>query len=458
MLYDKLKKYAESGIYPFHMPGHKQQRINDLPYELDLTEIDGFDNLHAPAGCIRDIELKAQELYNAKHAFLLVNGATCGILAAIRAMTSFSDKVLLARNCHKSVYNAVELCGLDPIYIQPEYVAGTDIFGSISPSDIETRLREEEDIKLVVITSPTYEGVCSDIEYISSVCRRYGAKLLVDEAHGAHFPFGDGFPESAIDCGADVSVVSLHKTLPSPTQTALLLTNEGELENSIRNELAVFETSSPSYLLMTGAEACLNSIDYNSFEEYTHLLDDFYQKAGKLNNLKLLYELGDMYDYDIGKLVVTTYGTNLSGVRLADILRRQYDIEVEMAAENYMIAVTSVCDTKKGFDRLIYALTEIDKTVYVTPAAEFAPPELPEKGCIPFITRKLTSKTVDFRDSSQNVSLDYIYAYPPGIPFVVPGEAISEELIAHIQKLISSGVNVYSTSSGFPKYIRVADL
>ena len=459
MLYDKLKAYSKSGVYPFHMPGHKQKAISDLPYELDLTEIDGFDNLHAPTGCIRDIERKAEFLYNANRAFLLVNGATGGILAAVRAMTSFGDKVLLARNCHKSVYNAVELCGLDPVYIQPDMIEGTDIFGSIDPDMLDKKLTEEPCVNLVIITSPTYEGVCSDMESISLICRRHGAKLLADEAHGAHFPFSDAFPESAIDCGADVSVVSLHKTLPSPTQTALLLTNDKDLEAKLQNELAVFETSSPSYILMSGAEACLNNIDYNSFEEYTNLLDDFYTKAKSLNNFRLLYDLGTMYDHDFGKLVITTYGTNISGTRLAEILRERFAIEVEMAAAHYIIAITSVCDTKEGFDRLYKALSEIDKTVFKTfEAAEIKTPGLPEKRFSPFEARRKAKRTIAFENAAMKTSLDYIYAYPPGIPFIVPGEVITSEMTDYIKKLISSGVNVCSSSVKYPEYIGVADL
>ena len=459
MLYDKLKAYSKSGVYPFHMPGHKQKAISDLPYELDLTEIDGFDNLHAPTGCIRDIERKAEFLYNANRAFLLVNGATGGILAAVRAMTSFGDKVLLARNCHKSVYNAVELCGLDPVYIQPDMIEGTDIFGSIDPDMLDKKLTEEPCVNLVIITSPTYEGVCSDIESISLICRRHGAKLLADEAHGAHFPFSDAFPESSIDCGADVSVVSLHKTLPSPTQTALLLTNDKDLEAKLQNELAVFETSSPSYILMSGAEACLNNMDYNSFEEYTNLLDDFYTKAKSLKNFRLLYDLGTMYDHDFGKLVITTYGTNITGTRLAEILRERFAIEVEMAAAHYIIAITSVCDTIEGFDRLYKALSEIDKTVFKTfEAAEIKTPGLPEKRFSPFEARRKAKRTIAFENAAMKTSLDYVYAYPPGIPFIVPGEVITAELTDYIKKLISSGVNVCSSSVKYPEYIGVADL
>ena len=274
MLYDKLKSYKDSGIYPFHMPGHKRNDIlNDglLPYEIDLTEIEGFDNLHNACGCIREIEKKAEKLYRVNRAFLLVNGSTGGILSSIRAMTNFGDKIIVTRNCHKSVYNAIELCGLNPEYILPEYDENNGVFTSVSPHKLEELLRENPDTKLVVITSPTYEGVVSDIKAIADICHKNGAMLFVDEAHGAHFPFSEKFPSEAVRCGADVAVVSLHKTLPSFTQTALLLTDNSELSDKLQENLSVFETSSPSYILMSAIENCLDYIseNKNDFEVYT---------------------------------------------------------------------------------------------------------------------------------------------------------------------------------------------
>ena len=233
MLYDKLKNYSKSGIYPFHMPGHKRTDITEegiIPYNIDITEIHDFDNLHSPNGVIDEIQKKSAKLYNAKNAFILINGSTGGILSAIRSMTNQGDKILMARNCHKSVYNSAELFNLNADYIFPDTDSRYNILTSVSPCDIEDKLTKHNDeIRLVIITSPTYEGVVSDIKSISEICHKHGAKLLVDEAHGAHFPFSDSFPDEALNCGADAAVLSLHKTLPSLTQTALLITNDSEL-------------------------------------------------------------------------------------------------------------------------------------------------------------------------------------------------------------------------------------
>lgn len=196
MLYDKLKMYSESGVYPFHMPGHKRNTaLSDgiMPYEIDLTEIDGFDNLHNAEGCILEVQNLAEKLYNVKKAFLLVNGATGGILSAVRAMTDRGDKVIVARNSHKSVYNALELCGLTPKYIVPKVDKEFGINCSITPSQAEKAIRENPDAKLLIITSPTYEGAVSDIKEISRIAHLHNVSVLVDEAHGAHFPFRTAF-------------------------------------------------------------------------------------------------------------------------------------------------------------------------------------------------------------------------------------------------------------------------
>ena len=292
MLYDKLKKYSQNKVYPFHMPGHKRQSINaDLPYQLDLTEIDGFDNLHNPESCIKAVEDKAALLYNAKRAFMLVNGATCGIMSSIGALTNRGDSVLVARNCHISVYRAIKLFGLKPDYILPDYAkengANYPVFASVNPKAVKQKLSKNPNIKLLIITSPTYEGVISDIKSISKICKAHGVRLFVDEAHGAHFPFNDYFPKNAINCGADVSVVSLHKTLPSLTQTALLLTNDLSLQSKLQTELAVFQTSSPSYVLMSSVDVCLDYIAENkqAFDEYVFRLKQFEKRSKNLKNL-----------------------------------------------------------------------------------------------------------------------------------------------------------------------------
>lgn len=464
MLYDKLKMYSESGVYPFHMPGHKRNTaLSDgtMPYEIDLTEIDGFDNLHNAEGCILEVQKLAERLYNVKKAFLLVNGATGGILSAVRAMTNKGDKVLVARNSHKSVYNALEICGLEPEYIVP---AVDDEFGincSITPLQVEKAIVENPNTKLLIITSPTYEGVVSDIKEICRIAHLHNVMVLVDEAHGAHFPFSKSFPSEAVASGADAAVASLHKTLPSLTQTALLLTSNESLINSLAENLAIFETSSPSYIFMSAIEKCLEFCENASaFDEYIKRLNSFNEKCKNLKKIKVLCYGNDevknhrFFDFDISKITVSVKGLNINGVQLADKLRNDFKIEPEMVCSDYVLLITTVCDTDEGFARLVNALQIID--------SECSAKELNYNNLIlsqPRIALNpcdCSGKSGDFyllKNSIDKISLEYVWAYPPGIPIIAKGEIITQDIANIIIAQITSGINVCSTKGKIPKEI-----
>ena len=472
MLYDKIKDYLKSGIYPFHMPGHKRSKAvldGVLPYEADLTEINGFDNLQNPEGCIKEVEKKAAQTYGVGNAFLLVNGATGGILSTVRSMTNYGDTIIMARNCHKSVYNAVELCGLNAVYALPDVDSEFGIFASISPKQIEKLLYENNNVKLVIITSPTYEGIVSDVKSISEICHKFGAKLFVDEAHGAHFPFSDKFPCEAVKIGADAAVVSLHKTLPSLTQTALLLTNDNSITDILKSNLSVFQTSSPSYILMSSIDRCIDLINSNNilFNEYISNLKIFSEKCKSLSRLKVMCCGNDslsnhsFYDFDIGKIIVSSAYTNITGKELANILRDKYKIEIEMAYTDYIIAMTSVCDTKDSFILLSEALLEIDKTCIRLEKKRKSLNylyRLPERKVKSSEKYRFKSRKISVNDSLNMVSLEYVWAYPPGIPLIVPGEIINKNTIMQIKNLTQSGINVYSTYNKLPNEIYAADL
>lgn len=464
MLYDKLKKYSKSGVYPFHMPGHKRNTaLSDgtMPYEIDLTEIDGFDNLHNAEGCILEVQNLAEELYNVKKAFLLVNGATGGILSAVRAMTNRGDKVLVARNSHKSVYNALEICGLEPEYIVP---AVDDKFGincSITPLQVEKAIVENPNTKLLIITSPTYEGVVSDIKEICRIAHLHNVMVLVDEAHGAHFPFSKSFPSEAVASGADAAVASLHKTLPSLTQTALLLTSNESLINSLAENLAIFETSSPSYIFMSAIEKCLEFCENASaFDEYIKRLNSFNEKCKSLKKIKVLCYGNDevknhrFFDFDISKITVSVRGLDINGTQLAEILRNDFKIEPEMVCSDYVLLISTVCDTDEGFARLINALQIMDSKCSVKElnACRYSitMPKIAVKPC------ECSGKDGEFcllEHSIDKISLEYVWAYPPGIPIIAKGEIITQDIANIIIAQIASGINVCSTKGKIPKEI-----
>lgn len=462
-LYDKLEDYDKQNYCPMHMPGHKRNTKllgNKLPYNIDITEIDGFDDLHNPQGVIKEIEEKAKKLYNSKRSFMLVNGSTCGILAGIRAVVKPGDKILVARNCHKSVYNAIELNCLEPIYLKPN-IDKYGIEEEISVKEVQTKIEQNKDIKLIVITSPTYEGIISNISEIVRIAHKYSIPILVDEAHGAHLNFVDELRQyEALNAGADIVIQSLHKTLPALTQTAIMHIN-GDLisENKVETQLSIFETSSPSYILMSSIQECLNILEKQGkelFEEYSKKLKNFYDNTKNLEKLKILGNIvNDKLLYDKGKIVVITKNTNITGRKLADILRKKYKIEVEMSSINYIIAMTSICDSKENIERLIVALKEIDREInFCDNKKEEYIFEIPYKAkSINETIFSESSKWVNIKDARNKISKEYVWVYPPGIPLITPGEIFDEIIISKLLEFEDSNIEVRTSSGNFPNVL-----
>lgn len=439
-MFEKLKNNKKIS---FHMPGHKRNTklLGDkLPYNIDITEIKGFDNLHCPEGVIKDIEDKAKKIYNSDNSFILVNGSTVGILAGISSVINRGDTVLIARNCHKSVYNALELMGANVRYIYPE----TDEYGVFKPintDDVKCKI-DEVLPKLIIITSPTYEGVCSDIEEIRKLAHAYNIPVLLDAAHGAHM--------YNLGTSADIVIMSLHKTLPALTQCAIAHIN-GNLVNAekFRIKLSVFETSSPSYVLMASIDECLN---YISCESFKNIKAEYLLKRAKLDeNLKKLKFLKLLKYDDIDKLIIFTGYSDISGIKLASILRNNYNIEVEMDSRFYVILITTECDNFKNYKILLSALKEIDNSVSSVDYKKSSVLFHPKKQVNPYEVKDL--KAIDFSLSAGKICGEYIWAYPPGIPLIVPGEIINNDLIKYINQSISQDVNIKSTYSKLPEKI-----
>jgi len=354
------------------MPGHKGMsapHAPKLPFDLDITEIHGFDDLHNPSGILLEISSLAETLYGSSKAFPLINGSTVGILAAIGAHTTRGDQILVSRNNHWSIDNAAALFGLEAVYIPPEIDEHTGIAMSVNPESIADYLTTYPDIKLIIVTSPSYEGVVSDLNAIADIAHAHNIPLIVDSAHGAHLGFSKKFPPSATSSGADIVIMSLHKTLPALTQCSLLhlCSNRTNTEETKRL-LSTLQTSSPSYVLMTSIDYCLRLLDTQHeslFRAYEKNLARFDQSIMELSNLSVLCHGTDVkphgfFDFDPGKLVICAKKAAKSGFELADILRFDYKIEVERTTQDYTLAMTSICDTAEGFERLAQALIEMD--------------------------------------------------------------------------------------------------
>lgn len=464
----ELINNAKSNIYPFHMPGHKRRGAEVLgemkPYDIDITEIEGFDNLHHANGIIRQAQAEAAQLYGADHAYFLINGSTCGILAAISAATKRGDRILVARNCHKAVYHGIYLRQLRPVFIYPQ-ITRSGIQGQITAVEVEKAFKENPDIKAVVITSPTYDGVVSDVASIAQIAHAHGVPLIVDEAHGAHFGFGGDFPENAIKLGADAVILSLHKTLPAFTQTALLVTQD---INNIADKgkclldyrivekfLGIYETSSPSYVFMTGIERCIHYVRDNGetpFTELRHHLDNFYQKTSDLKHLRVVrksdFSVEEAFDFDESKILIFTDNTDMSGQELLEILLHKYDIQLEMAAGSYALALCSIMDTEEGFDRLAEALISIDEDISLQEGTKYSTKHgnsiyqtLP-KAMEMYEAYDMQTEAVPFSQAVGRTSGAFVYLYPPGIPLVVPGEIINEKLVGDVRKALELGMEV----------------
>ena len=496
-LLERLTEYAGSDAYPFHMPGHKRREIPDGipggfpdPYGIDITEIDGFDNLHHAEGILKDAMDEAAAIYGADRSWYLVNGSTCGILSAVFATTENGGKILTARNCHKAVYHAICLNRLEAEYLYPEEITEFGINGGIRAEDVRKALEKDAmrcagnsgnvrgkitKIQAVLITSPTYEGVVSDIRVIADVAHEYGIPLIVDEAHGAHLEFADqchSFPKSALEYGADIVIQSLHKTLPCFTQTAILHV-KGKLvdQDRISRYLSMFQTSSPSYLFMAGMERCIRYMDgdgRNGMVRYEERLEHFMERMEGLQVLEVLdREICGKYrtvaGWDPSKIVVSTMrAEDFHGEELAETLRRKYHLEMEMTAPEYVIAMTSLMDTEEGFERLGTSLLEIDGALRhcVEPEQQkekgeskekerCETPEVTESKVLHPVRRMLICEATNadtertaLQDTVGKVSAEFVYLYPPGIPIIAPGEVFTDAIVEKIVAYKAAGLLV----------------
>ncbi len=367
-LYEALMAYEKSDFYPYHMPGHKRYLAGHLPGDImgmDITEIPGFDDLHAPKGLIAGVQDEAARLYGAEHSFCLINGSTGGILAAISAAIPFGGKLLVARNCHKSVYHAAFLRHLQLSYIYPNILdqdgTTTGIPQALSAAQVEAALSENTDADGVLLVSPTYEGRMADISKIAEVVHAHGIPLLVDEAHGAHLGFCEGFSKNAILQGADLVVNSVHKTLPALTQTALLHVKSTLVDvERVKRYLRIYQSSSPSYLLLSSIDNALDIVAKEGDALFADFLGRYRKMEQTLQAQLRCLQILTGQDQDVGKLVILSRKTGLSGLALYEILLHRYHLQLEMAGPFYCLAMFSIGDAPQGYARLTKALLEID--------------------------------------------------------------------------------------------------
>ena len=496
LLINRLAAYARSDMYPFHMPGHKRRTgpedsfMNSCvdsftnPFAVDITEIEGFDNLHHPEGILKDSMKWAADVYGADQTYYMINGSTGGILAAVCGSVPRGGRILVSRNCHKSVYHGICLNQLKTSYVYPQEIEGVGIQGGITAEDVDRMLNRYMDTQAVLIVCPTYDGIVSDIEAIARIVHRAGLPLIVDEAHGAHFRYDAMFPASALDLGADVVIQSVHKTLPSLTQTALLHIKCNRPDGGcyadrerIDRYIHMVQSSSPSYVLMASIENSIYQMEQTDTAPYGKQLHKLRRRLGQMRHLRLadtgLIGQAGIRDLDISKIVVSTRGTCLypaedgltgfTGAQLDDILRREYHLEMEMCGADYVTAITTVMDSGEGLERLGDALTRIDSQLtdagYKPDGRSGNQKSVYSMRCDTAMSmgeameEKMAS--VGLEDSAGCISGEFVYIYPPGIPIVAPGEWISRPILEVILEYRDKGLPVQGPADQSLRTIRV---
>ena len=464
---DSLRKIVDNNIISFHMPGHKKGAIYKMLgyedilenlYKLDTTEIPGTDNLHSPEECIKESLKRASEVFKSDKTFYLVNGSTCGIEAAIMASANPKEKIILNRDCHQSAINSCIIGDIDPIYVNPSINKDSNTLSGVSFNDVKRVIASNLDAKAVFLTYPTYFGDVFDLKSICSYAHKKGMTVIIDEAHGAHLGLSEKLPETALSQGADIVIQSTHKTLPSFTQSSMIHIKGNRIDiNKLTNMLRITESSSPSYLLMASLDIAVDIYEKNGFDLMDKLLsniDEFKSELYKLKNIKV----DESKDYT--KIFLNTKKLGITGHELENILRENYNIQVELSNYYGVLLIATIGNTEDEFLKLKNALFEIDKIYkkedYLKNVSY--PVKLPKKILSPREAFYMDKKNVKIENSIGKISGEYIIPYPPGVSLVSPGEEITKEVIDYIIECKSKGMNVNGVKDSELRFIQVIDI
>ncbi|MDO4517820.1 MAG: aminotransferase class V-fold PLP-dependent enzyme [Bacillota bacterium] len=455
-----LLNHASKNPVSFHMPGHKGTDIFrrygygdflDRFVDCDITEIPGADNLFQAEGIIMETQNKYRDLYGVKNSYLMINGTSGGIIASILATVKPGNKLIMARNCHKSVFNGLTLGNIQPVYARPELIEEHGILGRVTPEEIQRCIDENPDADAVILPSPNYYGICSDIEKIAEVVHKAGKVLIVDQAHGAHLEFfqkfgcGDAMPKSAEASGADLVINSIHKTLASLTQSAVLNLNSDRVDRyTLEDKIQAIESTSPSYVLMSfldmNADLLLNH-GREAMSAWRDNLDYFYAKARNIEGLKLL----QTEDMDFSKINIDSTNLGIDGGRLEELLMER-GIYTELHTGNILMLMTGIGNTREHMDRTLSALAEISGSLIgkdnlaQADRLELNRPTIPQPGKLHSIPRD--KEYVPLDKGVGRICAGSLIPYPPGIPAICPGEEIEEDMVEYILDLRRAGEKV----------------
>ncbi len=471
-IYEALMKFKSMRIVPFDVPGHKRGKGNSeltdflgkKCMEVDVNSMKPLDNLCHPVSVIREAEELAADAFGAKHAFFMVNGTTSAVQAMVFSAVKDGEKIILPRNVHRSAINALVVNGAVPVYVNPGVNKRLGIPLGMSVEDVQRAIDANPDAKAVFVNNPTYYGICSDLKRIVDIAHRAGMLVLVDEAHGTHFYFGEGLPISAMAAGADMAAVSMHKNGGSLTQSSFLLINSYISEGYIRQIINLTQTTSGSYLLMSSLDLSRKNLALNGRGIYKNVLELAEYARAEVNKIGGYYAFGRdlidgnaVYDFDLAKLSVHTGDIGLAGIEVYDLLRDDYDIQIEFGDIGNILAIISVGDTKLTVERLISSLSEIERIHSKSAAGmlehEYISPEVITTPKQAFYAPK---RAVPIEKSDGMVCSEFVMCYPPGIPILAPGEMITAEILEYIAYAKEKGCFMTGTEDVNLDYINVA--
>ena len=473
-IYEALQKFRQMRVVPFDVPGHKHGRGNPELTEflgeqcvcVDVNSMKPLDNLCHPISVIKEAEELAANAFGAAHAFLMVGGTTSSVQTMVLTTCKRGDKIILPRNVHRSVINALVLCGAIPVYVNPEVNHELGISLGMKREQVAKAIQQCPDAVAVLVNNPTYYGICSDLRAIVKMAHEAGMYCLADEAHGTHFYFGEGMPVSAMEAGADMASVSMHKSGGSLTQSSLLLIGPNMNPGYVRQIINLTQTTSGSYLLMSSLDISRRNLALRGKEVFRKVVDMAEYAREEINAIggynafgKELINGDSIYDFDPTKLSIHTRDIGLAGIEVYDILRDEYDIQIEFGDIGNILAYLSMGDRLQELERLVSALAEIRRLYSKNPAGllnqEYIDPEVVFSPQEAFYTNK---KRVPIQDSEGMVCCEFVMCYPPGIPILAPGERITKEILDYIQYAKEKGCSMTGPEDPDILYLNVQEV
>lgn len=447
-IYEALDSFQKMRVVPFDVPGHKRGRGNpelaallgEQCVRMDVNSMKPLDNLCHPVSVIREAEELAAEAFGAAHAFLMVGGTTSAVQSMVLSVVKRGEKIILPRNVHRSVMGAMVLCGAIPVYIDPACDDRLGIPLGMSVSAVERAIRENPDAKAILVNNPTYYGICSDLRRIVQLAHAHGMLCLADEAHGTHFYFGENLPVSAMAAGADMAAVSMHKSGGSLTQSSLLLCGPAMSEGHVRQIINLTQTTSGSYLLLSSLDISRRNLALRGKEAFARVVELAEYARREINTIGGYYAFsrelcnGDsIYDFDPTKLSVNTLQVGLAGIEVYDLLRDEYDIQIEFGDLGNILAYLSIGDRPREIERLVGALSEVRRRFGGSEAGlmkqEYIEPDVAVSPQDAFYAEH---ESLPIMETEGRVCSEFVMCYPPGIPILAPGERITREILDYI--------------------------